>query len=279
MPGRLDPARRHRRRDRRATTPPTTSVGLPGSDDSTAADRGARRSLREPRAAGAWLALPVPGDLLGLPAPPSSTLDVWRPARRVVARGRRPRAWCRHRSGAGVVWTLRPRGVLPPAARPLARPTERSRHAMREATDALAALDVARRRPEVGRRADGAAPATPTSTSPRHRAARRTAWRRATGCRTLVDARPGGRRRSVSRVEADAAGRVLRALDHAATRVPGRPPARIPSAPDSVFATWTRPSTTLARHPHRQGPPRRHVDADARRWPRSTSRSSTSSRS
>jgi len=94
----------------------------------------------------AGLALPVPGDLLGLAGPAGFNVEVVDVGEAVVVEGA-GLGLVPHRAGAGVVWQ-----ALPADRRPLDDLGEGDRSlraALSEAADLLAALDVARWRPEV----------------------------------------------------------------------------------------------------------------------------------
>ena len=103
--------------------------------------------LRAERATAAGLALPEPGDPLGLAGPPAFNTEALEAGEAVVLTGAE-RGLLPVRAGAGVVWrclpavSRRPVPDLPEADTGL-------RAALPAAADALAALDVARWRPEV----------------------------------------------------------------------------------------------------------------------------------
>jgi hypothetical protein len=172
--------------------------------------------LRAHGAAGAGIALPVPGDLLGLAGPGSFNAEVVEAGEGVVLEaadlGLVPR-----RVGAGVVWSCHPAV----SRRQLPDPSEADtslRQTLLRTTDTLAHLDVARWRPDVAdelmalrRTVDLAFPDTMAP-----RAVRLASL--AVRCRTIVDlalADDGG---SITGPEADARRRALAPLDHAARR-------------------------------------------------------------
>jgi hypothetical protein len=121
-------------------------VGLPGSDDMVPLIL-ALGVLRAERATAAGLALPVPGDPLGLGGPAAFNAEALEVGQAVVLQGA-DLGLVPARAGAGVVWRC-----LPANARrqvpDLGEADTALRAALPEAADALAALDVARWRPEV----------------------------------------------------------------------------------------------------------------------------------
>lgn len=190
-------------------------VGVPGTSGSQPLIV-ALGLLRSQRATGAGIALPVPGDLLGLAGPSGFNGEVVDVGEGVVLQGA-DLGLVPHRAGAGVVWSCH-QAV---SRRQVPDPSEADsllRQALLQTTDTLAALDVARWRPEVAdelmalrRAADFV---FPDAMSPR--AVRLASL--ATRCRTIVDlalADDGG---SVTAAEADARRRALAPLDHAARR-------------------------------------------------------------
>jgi hypothetical protein len=190
-------------------------TGVPGSsgDEPLIVALGLLRSCR---ATGAGLALPVPGDPLGLGGPGPFNTEVVQAGEGVVLEGAElglvPR-----RTGAGVVWTCH-HAV---SRRQLPDPSEADvslRQALLRTTDVLADLDVARWRPEVADElmalrgtADFVFPA---GMAPR--AVRLASL--ATRCRTIVDLALEDDGGSVTAAEADARRRALVPLDHAARR-------------------------------------------------------------
>ena len=190
-------------------------VGLPGSQESAPLIV-ALGLLRTHRAVGAGIALPVPGDLLGLAGPSDFNLDVVDAGEGVVLDGA-DLGLVPHRAGAGVVWTCHHAVSL----RQVPDPSEADqslRQALVRTTDVLADLDVARWRPEVAdelmalrRHADYV---FPTAMAPR--AVRLAAL--ATRCRTIVELALEDDGGSISAVEAEARRRALAPLDHAARR-------------------------------------------------------------
>ena len=190
-------------------------TGVPGSsgDEPLIVALGLLRSCR---ATGAGLALPVPGDPLGLGGPGPFNTEVVQAGEGVVLEGAElglvPR-----RTGAGVVWTCH-HAV---SRRQLPDPSEADvslRQALLRTTDVLADLDVARWRPEVAdelmalrRHTDYA---FPTAMAPR--AVRLAAL--ATRCRTIVDLALEDDGGAITAAEADARRQAMGPLDHAARR-------------------------------------------------------------
>jgi hypothetical protein len=190
-------------------------VGIPGSDDNTPLIV-ALGLLRSHRASGAGIALPVPGDLLGLAGPGAFNVDVVEAGEGVVLEGA-DLGLVPFRAGAGVVWSCH-HAV---SHRQVPDPSEADqllRQALVRTTDVLADLDVARWRPEVAdelmalrRHADFT---FPTAMAPR--AVRLAAL--ATRCRTIVELALEDDGGSVSASEAEARRQALAPLDHAARR-------------------------------------------------------------
>ncbi|MGA8208717.1 MAG: hypothetical protein WB798_01020, partial [Nocardioidaceae bacterium] len=103
--------------------------------------------LRAEGATGAGVALPVPGDPLGLAGPPAFNAEALEVGEAVVLDGA-DLALVPHRAGAGVVWVCH----AATSRRQLPDPAEADRalrRALLETTQGLAALDVARWRPDV----------------------------------------------------------------------------------------------------------------------------------
>ncbi len=121
-------------------------VGLPGTDDTVPLIL-ALGMLRAERATGAGLALPEPGDPTGLGGPPAFNAEALDVGEAVVLRGV-DLGLVPVRAGAGVVWrclAANERRQVPD----LGEADTGLRAALPEAADELAALDVARWRPEV----------------------------------------------------------------------------------------------------------------------------------
>jgi hypothetical protein len=190
-------------------------VGVPGSPDGAPLIV-ALGLLRSHRATGAGIALPVPGDLLGLAGPSGFNLDVVDVGEGVVLDGA-DLGLVPHRAGAGVVWTCHHAVSLRQVPDP-SEADQQLRQAVLRATDVLADLDVARWRPEVAdelmalrRHADFA---FPTAMAPR--AVRLAAL--STRCRTIVGLALDDDGAAVSASQAEARRQALAPLDHAARR-------------------------------------------------------------
>jgi len=173
-------------------------------------------SLRSARATGAGLALPVPGDLLGLAGPGDFNTEVVDAGEGVVLEGV-DLGLVPHRAGAGVVWTAH-HAV---SRRQLPDPSEADamlRSALLSTTELLADLDVARWHPEVADELMALRRPTdltlPPGVSPR--AVRMMSL--ATRCRTIVELARTDEGGSITAAEADARRRALSPLDQAARR-------------------------------------------------------------
>lgn len=190
-------------------------VGLEGEAGSTPLIVALGR-LRASGARGAGLALPVPGDPLGLAGPPDFNADALETGEAVVLDGV-DLGLVPHVAGAGVVWRCH-RASSRRQAPDLAEADTGLRQALLRTADALADLDVARWRPEVAdelvalrRPADLRLPPGCDA-----RAARVAAL--AARCRTIVDLALEDEGGAVSAAEADARRAALAPLDHAARR-------------------------------------------------------------
>ncbi|HSJ20204.1 MAG TPA: hypothetical protein VK964_06495 [Nocardioidaceae bacterium] len=190
-------------------------VGLPGEAEPLPLILALGR-LRAAGAAAAGLALPTPGDPLGLAGPPAFNADALEAGEAVVLTGV-DAGLVPHVAGAGVVWTFQAacsrRQVLD-----VAEADTGLRQAVLGAAEALADLDVARWRPEVAdelislRR-------TVDLPFPSHwdgRAVRLASL--AVRCRTIVDLALDDEGGAVTAAEADARRSALAPLDHAARR-------------------------------------------------------------
>ncbi len=172
--------------------------------------------LRGHGATGAGIALPVPGDPLGLAGPSAFNLEVVDVGEGVVLDGA-DLGLVPHRAGAGVVWSCHPAV----SRRQVPDPSEADqslRQTLVRTTDVLADLDVARWRPEVADELmalrQAADFAFPHGMAPR--AVRLAAL--ATRCRTIVDLALEDDGGSITAAEADARRQALGPLDHAARR-------------------------------------------------------------
>ena len=172
--------------------------------------------LRSHRASGAGIALPVPGDLLGLGGPGPFNVEVTEAGEGVVLEdadlGLVP-----HRVGAGVQWVCHQAF----SHRQLPDPTEADaelRRALAQSSTVLADLEVARWRPEVADelmalRTTGDL-GLPQGIAPR--AVRMASL--ATRCRAIVALALADDGASVTAAEADARRQALLPLDHASRR-------------------------------------------------------------
>jgi hypothetical protein len=190
-------------------------VGLPERDGTVPLIL-ALGALRAERATGAGVALPVPGDPVGLGGPPPFNAEAIDRGEAVVLTGV-DLGLVPVRAGAGVVWRCLPaheRRQVPD----LAEADTALRAALPRVADELAGLDVARWRPEVAdelmalRRTDELA--VPDGTSPR--AQRMVAL--ATRCRRIVELALSDDGGAVTAAEADRRREALVPLDRAARR-------------------------------------------------------------
>ncbi len=172
--------------------------------------------LRTEGGRSATLALPVPGDPLGLAGPADFNADVLEAGEGVVVGGA-GLGLVPHPVGAAVQWTCHPAHAVLQVPDP-GEADSGLRQALLGASDRLAALDVARWRPEVAdalmdlrRQVDLVFPDPMTS-----RAVRLAAL--ATRCRTIVELALEDDGGSVTAREADARRDALQPLDHAARR-------------------------------------------------------------
>lgn len=175
--------------------------------------------LRQRGAAGAGIALPVPGDPLGLAGPSSFNAEVVEAREGVVLDGA-DLGLVPQRTGAGVAWTCYPAV----SRRQLPDPSEADttlRQTLLRATDRLADLDVARWRPEVADELmalrstmNAVGTVFPDTMAPR--AVRLAAL--AVRCRTIVELALVDEGASITAAEADARRSALTPLDHAARR-------------------------------------------------------------
>jgi hypothetical protein len=190
-------------------------VGLPETDGPQPLIVALGR-LRGHGATGAGIALPAPGDPLGLAGPSAFNLEVVDVGEGVVLDGA-DLGLVPHRAGAGVVWSCHPAV----SHRQVPDPSEADqslRQALVRTTDVLADLDVARWRPEVADELMALRQAAdfvfPHGMAPR--AVRLAAL--ATRCRTIVDLALEDDGGSITAAEADARRQALGPLDHAARR-------------------------------------------------------------
>lgn len=190
-------------------------TGLPGTEETIPIIVALGR-LRVAGATGAGLALPVPGDPLGLAGPGPFNVEVVDAGEGVVLDGA-GLGLVPHRAGSGVVWVAHPAV----SRRQVPDPSEADaalRQTLLRTTDTLASLDVARWRPEVADELMALrTPADfsfPGEMSPR--AVRLASL--STRCRTIVGLARDDDGGSLTAAEADARRQALIPLDHAARR-------------------------------------------------------------
>lgn len=190
-------------------------VGLPGEPEPVPLILALGR-LRAAGAVAAGLALPVPGDPLGLGGPAEFNADALEIEEAVVFDGL-DAGLVPHVAGAGVVW-----GYHPAASRRQVPDVPEADTTLRQtlvaAANALADLDVARWRPEVADELTALRRTSdvrfPPHWSPRAVRLASLAMR----CRTIVDIALDDDGGTVSSTQADARRAVLAPLDHAARR-------------------------------------------------------------
>jgi len=190
-------------------------AGLPGADGAVPLILALGR-LRSAGTAGAGIALPVPGDPLGLAGPTEFNCYALEAAEGVVLAGA-DIGLVPHRAGSGVVWTyheaISRRQVPDPA-----EADTTLRQAVLAAANTLADLDVARWRPEV---ADElmALRRSPDFHLPHGMSARAlNLVSTSTRCRSIVDLALADQGDATSAFEADKRHAALAPLDHAARR-------------------------------------------------------------
>lgn len=190
-------------------------LGLPGEPDPVPVIVGLGR-LRAEGARAAGIALPAPGDPLGLAGPGAFNVDVIDVGEGVVLEGA-DLGLVPRRTGRGVVWTCYPAT----SRRQVPDPGEADsalRQALLSASRMLVDLDVARWRPEVADELMALRAATdlavPGTMAPR--AVRLASL--AARCRVIVDLALEDDGGSVTAHEADARRAALLPLDHAARR-------------------------------------------------------------
>lgn len=202
-------------------------VGLPGEHEPVPLILALGR-LRASGAVAAGLALPVPGDPLGLAGPPDFNADALEAAESVVFEGV-DAGLVPHVAGAGVAWRFHEatsRRQVPD----LAEADPMLRRALLEAADALADLDVARWRPEVADELTALRGSVDLDLPPHWGSRQVRLASMALRCRTIVDLALEDDGGAVSAPEAAARRNALAPLDHAARRglvaacshVPGR---------------------------------------------------------
>ncbi len=191
-------------------------TGLPGDSEPAPLILALGR-LRALGAVGARLALPVPGDPLGLGGPAAFNTAVLEAGEGVVLTGTADLGLVPVRAGAGVVWVGHPAS----AHQQVPDPSEANgalRQALLQTTDRLADLDVARWRPEVAdelmalrRQTDLPVPRSMSSRST-------TLAALATRCRTIVALALEDDGAAITAAESEQRRAALTPLDHAARR-------------------------------------------------------------
>lgn len=190
-------------------------VGLPGRPEPVPLIL-AMGALRAGGAAAAGLALPVPGDPLGLAGPAGLNGEALETGEAVLLEGA-GLGLVPHRAGAGVTWRCLPASF----PRQVPDPSEADtglRRGVLAAADALAELDVARWRPEVAeelmalRRTPDLR--LPPGTAPRAVSLLSLGIR----CRTIVELALDDDGGAVTAAEAERRRTALTPLDHAARR-------------------------------------------------------------
>lgn len=189
--------------------------GLPDTEDLVPLIVGLGR-LRVEGATEAGLALPVPGDPLGVAGPADFNAAALEVGEGVILPGA-ALGLVPVRAGAGVVWQAYPAEPRRQVPDPAEADTS-LRHAVLEVADALAALDVARWRPEVADelmalRRGTELPLPPATGS---RAVRLAGL--SVRCRAIVDLALDDDGGAVSATEAERRRTALLPLDHAARR-------------------------------------------------------------
>lgn len=190
-------------------------VGMPGEPEPVPLIL-ALGKLRAAGATGAGLALPVPGDPLGLGGPPAFNADALEAGEAVVLDGH-DLGLVPHVAGAGVTWVLQEassRRQVPD----LAEADPALRQALLQAADALARLDVARWRPQVADELMALRRPSDLSFPPgwSSRAVRVASL--AARCLTVVQLALEDEGGALTAAEADARRAALAPLDHAARR-------------------------------------------------------------
>lgn len=190
-------------------------VGLPGIDESVPLIL-ALGALRAERATAGGLALPAPGDPLGLAGPPEFNAEALEVGEAVVLSGA-DLGVVPVRAGAGVVWRCLP-AVSRRQVPDVAEADTGLRAELPRAADALAQLDVARWRPEVADELMALRRPQPLDVPVAMDARAQRMVALATRCRTIVTlalADDGG---AVTAAEADQRRAALLPLDRAARR-------------------------------------------------------------
>lgn len=190
-------------------------VGLPGEPEPVPLILALGR-LKASGAVGAGLALPVPGDPLGLGGPPSFNADALAVEEAAVLEGVEA-GLVPHAAGAGVTWRWCPangRRQVPD----LAEADTMLRRAVLGAAETLARLEVARWRPEVADELMALRRPVDLPFPPHWEPRAVRVASLAARCRTIVDLALEDEGGAVSAAEADARRAALTPLDHAARR-------------------------------------------------------------
>ncbi|WP_238993275.1 hypothetical protein [Nocardioides caldifontis] len=190
-------------------------VGLPGRDEPVPLIL-ALGALRAERATAAGLALPEPGDPLGLGGPAAFNSEALEVGEAVVLDGA-DLGLVPFRAGAGVVWRCLPassRRQLPD----LGEADTGLRRALPAVADELAALDVGRWRPEVADELMALRRPTSLAVPPGTGARQQRMLALAARCRTIVELALEDDGGAVTASEADRRRAALLPLDRAARR-------------------------------------------------------------
>lgn len=190
-------------------------LGLPGEPEPVPLILALGR-LRAAGATAAGLALPVPGDPLGLAGPVAFNADAVEAAEAVVLDGV-DGGLVPHVAGAGVTWRLH-QAVSRRQVPDLSEADTQLRQALLDTANALARLDVARWRPEVADELIALRRGHDLTFPPAWEARAVRVASLATRCRAIVDLALDDDGGAVSAAEAQARRAALAPLDHAARR-------------------------------------------------------------
>jgi hypothetical protein len=190
-------------------------VGLPGDTEPVPLILALGR-FRADGATSAGLALPVPGDPLGLAGPPAFNADAVDAAEAVVLDGV-DGGLVPHVAGAGVTW-LYHRVASRRQVPDLPEADSALRQALLVAAETLARLDVARWRPEVADELMSLRRVHDLSFPPGWEARAVRVASLASRCRAIVDLALDDEGGAVTAAEADGRRTALAPLDHAARR-------------------------------------------------------------
>jgi hypothetical protein len=190
-------------------------LGLPGEVEPVPLILALGR-LRAAGATGAGLALPVPGDPLGLAGPPDFNADALE-AEEAVVLERLDAGLVPHVAGAGVVWRYH-QATTRRQVPDIAEADTSLRQAVLAAADALADLDVARWRPEIADELMALRRTADLQLPPGWDARAVKVASLSARCRTIVDLALEDEGGAVSASEVEARRTALTPLDHAARR-------------------------------------------------------------